>query len=82
MHNTACYAGDSRITSVYPLKRRSVVFLVEDSYMDDILTSHTFKRLDKCTKRVEEIPKAGGFFFKPWVQSGKSGKQRHLLEHH
>lgn len=48
----------------------------EDSYMDDLLTSHNdLKRLDKITERVEEILKAGGFFLKPWVRSGQSGRQ-------
>lgn len=37
--------------------------LEEDSYVDDILTSHNDpKKLEKCTKNVEEILKAGGFF--------------------
>lgn len=48
--------------------------LEEDS--DDVLTSHNdLKRLDKNTKRVAEILKAGGFFLKPWVRSGQSGRQ-------
>lgn len=42
----------------------------EDSYVDDLLTSHNdLKRLDKITERVEEILKAGGFFLKPWVRA-------------
>lgn len=48
----------------------------EDSYVDDLLTSHNdLDRLGKITERVEEILKAGGFFLKPWVQSGQSRKQ-------
>lgn len=48
----------------------------EDSYVDDLLTSHDdLKRLNEITERVEEILKAGGFFLKPWVRSGQSGRQ-------
>lgn len=48
----------------------------EDSYVDDLLTSHNdLNRLGKITERVKEILKAGGFFLKPWVRSGQSGKQ-------
>lgn len=48
----------------------------EDSYVDDLLTSHNnLNRIDKITERVEEILKAGGFFLKPWVRLGKSGRQ-------
>ncbi|KAI3359231.1 hypothetical protein L3Q82_002750 [Scortum barcoo] len=43
--------------------------LEEDSYVDDILTSHNdLEKLDENTKRVEEILKVGGFFLKPWVR--------------
>ncbi len=56
--------------------------LEEDSYVDDILTSHNdLEKLDKTTKKVEEILKAGGFFLKPWVQSGQSGRQTSTSEH-
>lgn len=49
--------------------------LVEDSYVDDILTSHDdIKTLEKITKGVEEILKAGGFSLKPWIFSGQSGR--------
>ena len=48
----------------------------EDSYVDDLLTSHNdLHRLDKITGKVEEILKAGGFFLKPWVRSGQSGRK-------
>lgn len=48
----------------------------EDSYVDDLLTSHNDpNRLDKIIASVEEILKAGGFFLKQWVRSGQSGKQ-------
>lgn len=41
----------------------------EDSYVDDLLTSHNdIDRLDQITAKVEEILKAGGFFLKPWVK--------------
>ena len=50
--------------------------LEEDSYVDDLLTSHNdLKKLDKITAGVEEILRAGGFFLKPWVRSGESGRQ-------
>ena len=50
--------------------------LEEDCYVVDILTSHNDqKSLEECTNRVEEILKAGGFFLKPWVHSGQSGRQ-------
>ncbi len=56
--------------------------LEEDSYVDDILTSHNdLEKLDKTTKKVEEILKAGGFFLKPWVRSGQSGRQTSTSEH-
>lgn len=56
--------------------------LEEDSYVDDILTSHNdLEKLDKTTKTVEEILKAGGFFLKPWVRSGQSGRQTSTSEH-
>ncbi|XP_054861306.1 uncharacterized protein LOC129347620 [Amphiprion ocellaris] len=48
----------------------------EDSYVDDLLTSHNdLNKLNKITANVEEILKAGGFFLKPWVRSGQSGRQ-------
>lgn len=50
--------------------------LEEDAYVDDILTSHNdLQKLDKDTKGVEEILRTGGFFLKPWVRSGQSGRQ-------
>lgn len=53
--------------------------LEEDSYVDDVLTSRNdLEKLDEDTKRVEEILKAGGFFLKPWVRSGQSGRQEHV----
>ncbi|KAL2086430.1 hypothetical protein ACEWY4_017489 [Coilia grayii] len=49
--------------------------LTEDSYVDDILTSHNnLRTLERITKGVEEILKAGGFFLKPWVLSCQSGR--------
>lgn len=55
------------------VEERRVV--VEDSYVDDILTSHNdLQILEKITKGVEKILKAGGFSLKPWVLSGQSGK--------
>lgn len=53
-----------------------------DSYVDDIPTSHNdLGKLDKITRTVEEILKAGGFFLKPWVRSGQSGRREDALEH-
>ncbi|XP_077470984.1 uncharacterized protein LOC144085517 [Stigmatopora argus] len=50
--------------------------LEEDSYVDDVLTSHNdVGKLDGYTKRVEEILKAGGFILKPWLRSGQSGRE-------
>jgi len=50
--------------------------LEEDSYVDDILTSHNdLGKLDKITRGVEEILTAGGFSLKPWVRSGQSGRR-------
>lgn len=48
----------------------------EDSYVDDLLTSHNdLNRLDQITAGVEKVLKAGGFFLKPWVRSGQSGRK-------
>ena len=48
----------------------------EDSYVDDLLTSHNDPDcLDKILKGVEKILKAGGFYLKPWVRSGQSGRR-------
>ena len=50
--------------------------LEEDSYVDDILTSHNDpNRLEEITKEIEGILIAGGFSLKPWVRSGQSGRQ-------
>lgn len=55
--------------------------LVEDSYVDDILTSHDDLRiLEKITKGVEKILKAGGFSLKPWVLSGQSGRSATIAD--
>ncbi|CAL9701094.1 unnamed protein product [Knipowitschia caucasica] len=49
--------------------------LVEDSYVDDILTSHNdLQTLEKITKGVAKILKSGGFSLKPWVLTGQSGR--------
>ncbi|KAK7928986.1 hypothetical protein WMY93_005381 [Mugilogobius chulae] len=51
--------------------------LEEDSYVDDILTSHNnLRSLVEITNGVEVILKAGGFLLKPWVWSGQSGRQK------
>lgn len=53
----------------------------EDSYVDDILTSHNNPiRLEEITKEVEEILKAGGFSLKPWIRSGQSGRQESVAQ--
>lgn len=50
--------------------------LEEDSYVDDILTSHNSREeLIKITQGVENILKAGDFILKPWVLTGQSGKE-------
>ncbi|XP_073797048.1 uncharacterized protein [Danio rerio] len=49
--------------------------LEEDSYVDDILTSHNSQeRLKEITNGLEEILAAGGFALKPWVRSEQSGR--------
>lgn len=49
--------------------------LLEDSYLDDILTSHNDqKKLVEIVKGLEEILKVGGFSLKAWVWSGQSGR--------
>lgn len=56
--------------------------LEKDSYVDDIVTSHNdLEKLDKTTRTVKEILKAGGFFLKPWVWSGQSARQTSTSEH-
>lgn len=50
--------------------------LQQDSYVDDILTSHDdLDRLKTITANVERILKAGGFEIKPWVFSEQSGRK-------
>ncbi|XP_032434156.1 uncharacterized protein LOC116729604 [Xiphophorus hellerii] len=50
--------------------------LQNNSYVDDILTSHNDPdRLKEITENVECILKAGGFKLKPWVFSGQSGRK-------
>ncbi|KAL2085038.1 hypothetical protein ACEWY4_020556 [Coilia grayii] len=49
--------------------------LEQDAYVDDILTSHNdLSQLKQITANVEQILKAGGFYMKPWVYSGQSGR--------
>lgn len=51
--------------------------LEEDSYVEDILTSdNNLERLRRSTGEVEKILKMGGFFLKPWVWSGQSGRRK------
>lgn len=48
----------------------------ENSYVDDLLTSHNDPHhLNKIQEGVEKILKAGGFYLKPWIRSGQSGKR-------
>lgn len=50
--------------------------LEEDSYVDDILTSHNnLDQLKVITENVEQILEAGGFKLKPWVFSGESRRE-------
>lgn len=50
--------------------------LQEDSYVDDLLTSHdNLDQLKVITENVEQILKAGGFKLKPWVFSGQSRRE-------
>ncbi|KAJ8346500.1 hypothetical protein SKAU_G00279010 [Synaphobranchus kaupii] len=65
----------ARLTQFAHMKEERRI-LEEDSYVDDILTSHNDpKRLDELTEGVEEILNAGGFSLKPWVRSGQSGRK-------
>ena len=65
----------ARLTKFSHLEEAQRV-LEEDSYVDDILTSHNdANRLSEVTKEIEEILQAGGFSLKPWVQSTQSGRQ-------
>lgn len=49
--------------------------LEQDSYVDDILTSHNdLSQLKMITTNIERILEAGGFRMKPWVYSGQSGR--------
>lgn len=51
--------------------------LEEDTYVDDILTSHNDRRkLKSITEGIERILNAGGFALKPWIQSGQSGRSK------
>lgn len=51
--------------------------LQQDSYVDDLLTSHNdLEHLKTITVNVESILKAGGFELKPWVFSGQSGRKK------
>lgn len=57
--------------------------LEEDSYIDDILTSHnSLVELNKITEGVEEILRAGGFLLKPWVRPRNSGRRRRNDDDH
>lgn len=50
--------------------------LQEDSYVDDLLTSHdNLDQLKVITGNVEQILKAGGFELKPWVFTGQSRRE-------
>lgn len=54
--------------------------LEQDAYVDNILTSHDdLGQLKQITANVERILEAGGFYMKPWVYSGQSG--RHESSH-
>ncbi|KAL3973928.1 GTP-binding protein [Sarotherodon galilaeus] len=51
--------------------------LQQDSYVDDILTSHNdMNQLEVITENTGRILKAGGFELKPWVLSGQSGRRK------
>ena len=46
--------------------------VVEDSYVDDIMTSHNDKEeLRKITKGVSDLLKGGNFHVKEWIMSGE-----------
>nr|XP_061826459.1 uncharacterized protein LOC133612783 [Nerophis lumbriciformis] len=55
--------------------------LHNDSYVDDILTSHNnLDQLNIITANVERILKTGGFELKPWVFTGQSGRKERSEE--
>lgn len=65
----------ARLAKLAHLKEERRV-LEEDSYVDDILTSHNDQeRLTTIMNGLEEILTAVGFALKPWVQSRQSGRQ-------
>lgn len=65
----------ARLPPFIHLKEEQQV-LQQDSYVDDILTSHNNPdHLRTITTSVEQILKAGGFELKPWVFSGQSGRK-------
>ena len=50
--------------------------IVDNAYVDDILVSHNDpQRLGEILQGVEAILATGGFYLKPWVRSGHSGRQ-------
>lgn len=49
--------------------------LEKDSYVYDL-----DRKLDKIIGGIEEILNAGGFFLKPWVSSGQSGRGKELQQ--
>ncbi|KAI7800929.1 gag-pol fusion polyprotein, partial [Triplophysa rosa] len=68
MHETANLAS-----FVHLVEERRV--LQQDSYVDNILTSHNdLQKLKAIMTNVELILKEGGFLLKPWVLSGQSGR--------
>lgn len=55
--------------------------LEQDTYVDDILTSHNdLSQLKQITANIERILEAGGFYMKPWVYTGQSGRPESHLE--
>ena len=67
--------------SIFAYLEEECRVLEEDSYVDDLLTSHnSLKKLDKITGGVEEFLRAGGFTLKSWVRSEQSGRQGFAAE--
>ncbi|XP_027138459.1 uncharacterized protein LOC113746562 [Larimichthys crocea] len=65
----------ARLPQFYDMKEERRV-IEEDSYVDDLLTSHNDPQcLGKILEGVERILRAGGFYLKPWVRSGQSGRR-------
>lgn len=80
--HTSLAMRETAILSMFAHLKEECRVLEEDSYVEDILTSHNdLEQLNNTTKTVEEVLKAGSFHLKPWVRSGQSGRHAEAPEH-